>query len=132
MKEAQTPNSKQQKFGMVIDLDKCTGCGACMVACNTENNAPFREDETEKLLSIAWMRVYRLNNGKSFPDADSCFLPRPCQQCEGHGGHSPCVSVCPAVATSWWWNSQAIPSRSRVSTISVRMSCSVSWGAGGK
>jgi molybdopterin-containing oxidoreductase family iron-sulfur binding subunit len=101
MKEAQTHNSKLRKFGMVIDLDKCTGCGACMVACSTENNAPFREDETEKMLSITWMRVYRLNNGKSFPDADTCFLPRPCQQCEGHHGHSPCVSVCPATATDY-------------------------------
>jgi menaquinone reductase, iron-sulfur cluster-binding subunit len=93
------PNNK--RFGMVIDLDKCTGCGACMVACMAENNVPFREDDTDKLLSIAWMRVYRLKNGKSFPQAEECFLPRPCQHCEGHHGHSPCVSVCPATATDY-------------------------------
>ena len=46
-----------QKYGMVIDLDKCTGCGSCMVACMAENNVPFREDETDKLKSITWMRV---------------------------------------------------------------------------
>ncbi len=39
---------KFKKFGMVVDLDKCTGCGACMVACMAENNVPFREDETDK------------------------------------------------------------------------------------
>ena len=84
------------KFGMAIDLDKCTGCGACMVACMAENDVPFKEDESNKLDSITWMRVYRLTNGKPFPDAEICYLPRPCQHCEGHAGHSPCVSVCPA------------------------------------
>ena len=92
---------KDKKFGMVIDLDKCTGCGTCMVACMAENNVPFREDDTDKLLSISWMRVYRLTNGKPFPDTEECFLPRPCQHCEGHHGHSPCVSVCPATATDY-------------------------------
>jgi len=88
-------NGSNKKFGMVIDLDKCTGCGACMVACMAENNVPFREDETDKLLGLHWMRVYRLTNGQPFPQAEECFLPRPCQHCEGHHGHSPCVSVCP-------------------------------------
>jgi molybdopterin-containing oxidoreductase family iron-sulfur binding subunit len=93
---------KNKKYGMVIDLDKCTGCGSCMVACMAENNVPFREDETDKLLSITWMRVYKLTNGKPFPNADVCYLPRPCMHCEGqHEGHSPCVSVCPAVATDY-------------------------------
>ncbi len=90
-----------KKFGMVIDLDKCTGCGSCMVACMAENNVPFREDESDKLRSITWIRVYKLDNGKPFPDYDECYLPRPCQHCEGHGGHSPCVSVCPATATDY-------------------------------
>ncbi|PLX53385.1 MAG: molybdopterin oxidoreductase, partial [Desulfobacteraceae bacterium] len=67
-------HNKAQKFGMVIDLDKCTGCGSCMVACMSENNVPFRKDESNKLLSITWMRVYRLTNGKSFPNTDICYL----------------------------------------------------------
>ena len=58
-------NGKAQRYGMVIDLDKCTGCGSCMVACQAENNVPFREDESDKTLSITWMRIYRLTNGKS-------------------------------------------------------------------
>jgi molybdopterin-containing oxidoreductase family iron-sulfur binding subunit len=92
-----------KKFGMVIDLDKCTGCGSCMVACMAENNVPFR-DETDKLLSITWMRVYKLTNHKSFPDTDICYLPRPCMHCEASHGHSPCVSVCPATATDYDMN----------------------------
>jgi len=93
---------KGKKFGMVIDLDKCTGCGSCMVACMSENSVPFREDETDKLLSIAWMRVYKMTNRKPYPDTEVCYLPRPCMHCEGqHSGHSPCVSVCPAVATDY-------------------------------
>jgi molybdopterin-containing oxidoreductase family iron-sulfur binding subunit len=94
-------NGNIKRYGMVIDLDKCTGCGACMVACMAENNVPFREDDTDKLLSVSWMRVYRLGNGKPFPQVEECYLPRPCQQCEGHMGHSPCVSVCPATATDY-------------------------------
>lgn len=90
-----------KKFGMVIDLDKCTGCGACMVACMAENNVPFKQDETDKRLSITWMRVFKLTNSKPYPDTDICYLPRPCQHCEGHDGHSPCVSVCPATATDY-------------------------------
>lgn len=100
MKEGRN-HSTNNKFGMAIDLDKCTGCGACMVACMSENNVPFREDETDKLLSITWMRVYQLTNGKSYPDLEVCYLPRPCMHCEGHAGHSPCVSVCPATATDY-------------------------------
>ena len=72
-----------KKFGMVIDLDKCTGCGACMVACMSENNVPFKKDETNKLDSITWMRVYQMTNGKSYPDTDVCYIPRPCMHCEG-------------------------------------------------
>jgi molybdopterin-containing oxidoreductase family iron-sulfur binding subunit len=92
---------KHKKFGMVIDLDKCTGCGSCMVACMAENNVPFRQDETDKLLSVTWMRVYRLTNAKAFPNTDICYLPRPCMHCEAQHGHSPCVSVCPATATDY-------------------------------
>jgi molybdopterin-containing oxidoreductase family iron-sulfur binding subunit len=94
-------NTHGKKYGMLIDLDKCTGCGSCMVACMAENNVPFKKDESDKLDSITWMRVYRLDNGKAFPDTESCYLPRPCMQCEGEHGHSPCVSVCPAVATDY-------------------------------
>ncbi len=101
MKKEQT-NVKHRKYGMAIDLDKCTGCGSCMVACMAENNVPVKHDESKKRDSITWMRVYRLTNKKPFPDTEICYLPRPCQHCEGqHTGHSPCVSVCPATATDY-------------------------------
>jgi molybdopterin-containing oxidoreductase family iron-sulfur binding subunit len=81
---------------MVIDLDKCTGCGTCSVACMTENNVYTLKDESDKVRSITWMRVYRIENGKPFPDARVAYIPRPCMQCE----NTPCVSVCPATATT--------------------------------
>ncbi|MFH1076486.1 MAG: menaquinone reductase iron-sulfur cluster-binding subunit QrcC [Pseudomonadota bacterium] len=94
-------HEKAYKYGMVIDLDKCTGCGACMVACMVENNVSYKKDESNKLDSITWLRVFQLTNGKPYPDTEVCYLPRPCMQCEGEHGHSPCVSVCPATATDY-------------------------------
>lgn len=90
------------RFGMVIDLDKCTGCGTCMVACAAENNVSVRPDESDKQRSITWMQLFKITNGKEFPDTEVSYFPRPCMQCEedGHGGHHPtCVTVCVATAT---------------------------------
>ena len=56
------------KYGMVINLDKCTGCGTCMVACAAENNLSVRPDESDKQHSITWMSLYKISNGKKFPD----------------------------------------------------------------
>ncbi|MBG0779506.1 MAG: 4Fe-4S binding protein, partial [Desulfotignum balticum] len=47
-------DKKAHKYGMVIDLDKCTGCGTCAVSCMSENNVPFKEDESDKKDSITW------------------------------------------------------------------------------
>ena len=77
------------RWGMVIDLDKCTGCGACMVACQAENNLAPQVDASNKLRALNWLTVYRLSNGKSFPDHEVAYLPRPCMQC----GKPSCVSV---------------------------------------
>ena len=103
MKQTQTQTQHRPKrYGMAIDVDKCTGCGSCMVACFSENNVPFKQDETDKLLSITWMRVYKISNGEKFPNTEVAYMPRPCQHCAGqHEGHSPCVSVCPATATDY-------------------------------
>jgi len=90
------------KFGMVIDLDKCTGCGACTVACMSENNVGVLPDETDKIRSITWIRVYQIDNGKPYPQTEVAFIPRPCMHCQGSNGHhTPCVSVCPATATDY-------------------------------
>ena len=107
--------SSAYHFGMLIDLDRCNGCGACMVACMSENNIPFRADETDKQTGITWMRIHQLSNGEPFPHQDRCFLPMPCMHCAGKDiGHSPCVSVCPVSATDYDHNTgiiSQIPSR---------------------
>ena len=69
------------KWGMVIDIDKCTGCGACMVACQAENNVAPTVDASNKLRTLNWLTVYRLTNHKPFPDHEVAYLPRPCMQC---------------------------------------------------
>jgi len=85
----------KRRWGMVIDLDKCTGCGACMVACQAENNVALTTDASNRLRTLNWLYVFRMNNGKAFPDHEVAYLPRPCMQC----GHPTCVTVCPVVAT---------------------------------
>lgn len=82
-------------WGMVIDLDKCTGCGACMTACQVENNIAPMTDASNKMRTLSWMLVFELSNGKPAPEAEVAYLPRPCMQC----GHPACVPVCPVVAT---------------------------------
>ncbi len=72
------------RYGMVIDLDRCMGCRACMEACKIENAT------TE---GHFWMNVFRYEEGE-YPDVHVGFLPRPCQHCE----NAPCVKVCPVQA----------------------------------
>jgi molybdopterin-containing oxidoreductase family iron-sulfur binding subunit len=68
----------------------------------SENNIGVLPDETDKIRSITWLRVYQIDNGKPYPQTEVAFFPRPCMHCQGSGGHhTPCVSVCPATATDW-------------------------------
>jgi Fe-S-cluster-containing dehydrogenase component len=83
------------RWGMVIDLDKCIGCGTCVVACASENNIPVLYDESDKKRNISWLKIYMLSNGRPFPYTEIAYLPRPCMQCD----NPPCVPVCPATAT---------------------------------
>ncbi len=80
------------RFAMVIDVDRCTGCGACMMACAVENNVPPARPEAGERTGITWLRVYRMDNGGEFPESESVYIPVSCQQCDEH---PPCVSVCP-------------------------------------
>lgn len=77
---------------MVIDIDRCTGCGACMVACAIENNVPPGAPGSNEKTGITLLRIDEADNGLPFPDNKSVFFPISCQQCEHH---TPCVSVCP-------------------------------------
>ncbi len=94
-------NSEQGKtvaharYGMVIDLDACAGCGACMVACAVENNVAPAAPNANERTGITWMRVNRVENGLPFPESRTAFVPMLCQQCDHH---TPCVSVCPQQA----------------------------------
>jgi len=83
------------EWAMVIDLDRCTGCEACVVACNAENNIPVRgEAECAKGRGQSWIRVERHLEGE-FPNVKASFMPVLCQQCD----NAPCEPVCPVNAT---------------------------------
>lgn len=72
------------RYGMVIDLDRCTGCRACVEACKVENNTPE---------AVFWMHVFRFEEGQ-YPTAHGWFMPRPCMHCD----NPPCAKVCPVGA----------------------------------
>src|ERR1039458_8471483 len=75
--------TKPARYGMTIDLDRCTGCGACMIACAVENNVPPARPEATPRTGITWMRVYQISNGAPFPDSRAAFIPILCQHPEG-------------------------------------------------
>ena len=82
-------------WGMVIDLDRCTGCEACVVACRSENNVPVVGPEQAVRGRVTeWMRVDRQVEG-TFPNVRVSFKPVLCVQCD----EAPCVKVCPVSAT---------------------------------
>jgi len=82
------------RWGMVIDLDKCTGCEACMVACYAENNLPIVEPlEMSRRRHKNWIRVDRYWEGE-YPEIVAKVQPRPCYHC----GNAPCEPVCPVYA----------------------------------
>src|SRR5579864_6267830 len=79
------------RYGMVIDLDRCTGCGACMVACASENNMPPLPQASART-GITPMMVRKASNGMDGADRREVFLPILCMHCEHE---TPCVHVCP-------------------------------------
>ncbi len=109
-------------FNLSIDLNSCTGCGACVIACHSENNVPVvGKEEVRKFRDMHWLRIDRYYSaGDSFkeevemlenlPTFDSykavevpsyenpqvAFQPVMCQHCN----HAPCETVCPVAATS--------------------------------
>lgn len=84
------------RWGMVIDLDKCTACQACVVACKVENNVPISSPkDAEQGRVILWMDLITEIEGE-FPNFERIrFIPRPCMHCD----NPPCTKVCPTRAT---------------------------------
>jgi molybdopterin-containing oxidoreductase family iron-sulfur binding subunit len=87
------------RWGMAIDLDKCTGCSACVTACHAENNVPWvGEDQVIMGRDMNWVRIeryYEHVDATQAGDLDVRFLPMICQHC----GNAPCEPVCPVFAT---------------------------------
>ena len=112
-------------FNLSIDLNSCTGCGACVIACHAENNVPVvGKQEIRKSRDMHWLRIDRYySSGESFGEDDQtkenisglgdslttfgemenasenpqvAFQPVMCQHCN----HAPCETVCPVAATS--------------------------------
>jgi len=115
-------NTIGHHFNLSIDLNACTGCGACVIACHAENNVPVvGKEEVRKFRDMHWLRIDRYYSaGETFKEEieklenlpafetfktvevpayenpQVAFQPVMCQHCN----HAPCETVCPVAATS--------------------------------
>ncbi len=86
----------EHRWAMAIDLNTCTGCSACVVACYAENNIPTVGPELMKRgRELSWIRIERYEEKLGHGASDVRFVPMMCQHC----GDAPCEIVCPVYAT---------------------------------
>ncbi|HRX18243.1 MAG: 4Fe-4S dicluster domain-containing protein [Gemmatimonadetes bacterium] len=85
------------KWGMAVDLSRCTGCSACVTACYAENNiATVGEEQVFKGREMSWMRIERYwEGGEDGEPLEARFAPVMCQHCD----NAPCEPVCPVYAS---------------------------------
>jgi molybdopterin-containing oxidoreductase family iron-sulfur binding subunit len=84
-----------RRWSLVVDLDRCTGCQACVVACHAENNVPVAgEKQAAYGRWMHWIIIQRYWEGE-YPNVKARFMPVMCQQCT----EAPCEPVCPVFAT---------------------------------